>query len=86
MASLRFNFMAEPGQPMITLERTTAEWVRVCRTVDRVAHNFARVPRVRQASELKKVRTLRDDATRTGHHDTATYLQECIDDMTGAQS
>lgn len=86
MASLRFNFMTEPSQPMITLERTTSEWVRVCRAVDRIAHSFARLPGARQASELKRVRALRDDATRTGHHDTATYLQECIDDMTGAQS
>lgn len=86
MASHRFNFTTGLGQPMINLERTTADWVRVCRTVSRIADNFARIPRERQASELKQTRALRDDATRTGHHDTATYLQECIDDMTGAQS
>lgn len=64
---------------------TPHQWSAICGYVSDIADGFARLPQARQASELKQARALRDDATRAGRHDSATYLQECIDDMTGAK-
>lgn len=64
---------------------TPHQWSAICGYVSDITDGFAQLPQARQASEIKQARELRDDATRTGHHDTATYLQACIDDMVGAQ-
>ena len=68
--------------------KTDFDWARECEYISDVTSKQGRVKEMNndQRVFLRYCEMQRDCATRDGKHDSATYIQHCIDDLTGETS
>lgn len=75
--------------------RTAFDWSRECEYISHVTDKCLRTDRGEKHPEMRNFNfdracfiryceMQRTSATRDGHHDSAQYIQHCIDDLQGA--
>ena len=65
--------------------KTAGDWARECAYIGRVTDAQGKVKEMNFDTQvfIRYCEMQRDAATRAGRHDSALYIQECLDDLGG---